>query len=240
MGIGRLNSKYLQYNWGWNGMCVFGAIGVPFHEFTHFITALLFLHKIEEVSLFRPVKGKIDGQLGYVKHSYRKTLYRTGGNVIIGAAPMILGSLTIFLVIKKFFPDTFINVVDLMNNGSGIKDILIQSLQGLSRFFSIEHFKSPFLYLCILVIIFIGCHMNMSTADLKGVIGGITALLAFSFVIPYYMSFHGFNIAKIAPIMITLLINYTYVLSVILVFDILMMLVFLIIGLIRGKIKLPH
>ena len=64
MLIGRKRSEYLQRSFGWTGYCILGSIGVPFHELSHLITAVIFRHKINEISLFRPSQGKTDGTLG--------------------------------------------------------------------------------------------------------------------------------------------------------------------------------
>jgi len=67
--IGQRVTVYIQRNFGWAGYCVFGSVGVTYHELSHLITAVLFRHKITEVRLFRPFQRKADGTLGYVNHS---------------------------------------------------------------------------------------------------------------------------------------------------------------------------
>lgn len=236
--VGRINDKYVQKNFGWKGFCVFGAIGVPFHEMSHLITALLFFHRIEDVKLFRPVAGKADGCLGYVKHSYRKTIYRTAGNVIIGAAPMIAGAAFIYFVVSKMFPDTFIDVIEEVNNGTSVKDIAINAAVSLKNFFNPSNLASWKFYVCVIAIVFIGCHMNMSWADVKGAWAGATALIAASIVIPYYL-FTRLMISpnKVFAVFLDITIRYAYLLSAVLIIDIAMAIFFYLLAVIRGKAK---
>ena len=98
--INKKNSKYLQRLFGWNVFCIFSSVGTIIHELSHFIMCLLFLHNVTEVELFRPVKGKEDGILGFVKHAYKGTIYRKAGNFFIGCAPILSGSLIIMALLN--------------------------------------------------------------------------------------------------------------------------------------------
>ena len=86
---------------GWGMYLLFAWIGTPIHELSHFLMCLLFGFKVSEVKLFRPFKGKKDGILGYVNYSYNpKNLYQKIGNFFVGIAPMIGGSIVIYILFR--------------------------------------------------------------------------------------------------------------------------------------------
>lgn len=79
----------------------FGIIGVPIHEFSHYLFCLIFKHRVDKVKLFAP--DWKTGNLGYVSHSYnRRSIYQSFGQVFISLAPMIVGSLLIIFLIRVF------------------------------------------------------------------------------------------------------------------------------------------
>ena len=54
---------------GWKGILWTAWLGTPIHELSHLIFALIFLHRIDSVSIFKP--NRETNQLGQVSHSYR-------------------------------------------------------------------------------------------------------------------------------------------------------------------------
>jgi len=237
MGVGRLLSKYIQKNFGWTGFCIFGAIGVPFHELAHLITVVLFLHKIDDVSLFRPKKGKVDGCLGYVKHSYKKTLYRTLGNFFIGAAPMIFGAGALFFLIKLFFPSCFIDILAVTEDGFDIKAILLSSWEAFKTILSLDTLKSPWLYVVFLAMVCIGAHMNMSWPDVKNATAGAIALVVGSVAIPMAITYYTpVQHSQIFSVVLNFSISYAYILLIGLIINLFLTLLFFIIAAVRGRV----
>jgi hypothetical protein len=161
----------MQKTIGWGGSCVFMSIGTIIHELSHFLTALLFLHTPTRVELFRPIKGKQDGCLGFVEHSYKKTTYRTAGNFFIGCAPMILGSAINILLFRLINIDV-INVMDKIvkkPSWNRAKVILKQALLQID-------YKNPVVWFIIFIILSITISMNMSGKDFENSLVGFFAM----------------------------------------------------------------
>lgn len=84
---------------------VISSIGVIIHELSHLIMALLFGHHIENFRLLQLPKN---GQVGFVTHSANpKNPWQAFGNLLIGFAPMIGNSLTIYLLTRYLQPNVF-------------------------------------------------------------------------------------------------------------------------------------
>lgn len=91
----------MQKTWcvvfGHKSIYLTGWIGTPVHEISHVIMCMIFGHKVEEVSLFKPESES--GVLGYVVHRYdSKSFYQSVGCLFIGIAPL-LGNMALALTI---------------------------------------------------------------------------------------------------------------------------------------------
>lgn len=78
-----------------------GAIGVPVHEASHLIVALLCGQKIIGVSFYRPSS---DGSLGYVNRQYRRSMLSPVFNLLIAVAPVGGGLLGFYWVTEYLLP----------------------------------------------------------------------------------------------------------------------------------------
>lgn len=83
-----------------------GIIGVPVHEASHLVVAILCGQKITGVSFYRPSS---DGSLGYVNRQYRRTFLSPFMNLLIALAP-VAGGLLAFAMVTEFFLPGFIDV----------------------------------------------------------------------------------------------------------------------------------
>lgn len=98
----RIHTLY-QQTIGWKAILWTAWIGTPIHECSHLIMAWIFRHSIGEVALFRP--NEETGSLGYVEYGYNKwNIWQRIGTFFVGAAPMILGSLFLFLMYSVLLP----------------------------------------------------------------------------------------------------------------------------------------
>lgn len=180
-----LNRRYMIKAVGWTGFSILGFIGVPFHEISHLIMALLFNHSITDVALYRPVQGKSDGCLGYVHHGYnRASLFQTVGNFFIGVAPMLFGAGLLTLLLHFAVPDSFVMNVNTVESWSDVLNIFKQTLsQLINAVLSVNNINIAFVLLIISA--FIICpHLGMSGADFKGVLSGTIFLLVASLTVP--------------------------------------------------------
>lgn len=177
------NNKLLYLSFGEKGLLITGFVGTIVHELSHLIMALIFNHKIIKVELFRPFKYKEDGVLGYVNHTYNtKSIYQQIGNFFIGIAPMIFGTLIIWILLFIFSDFNFndlISFVDInvylqyiqeFNILKIIQSLVFNTIILLKTILSFD-FKSVIL---IFLIYSISSHMTLSILDLKGSFKGLT------------------------------------------------------------------
>lgn len=169
--INKKNTSFIMKNFGWIGFCIIASIGTIIHELSHLLACLLFLHVPTKIELFRPIKGKEDGVLGLVEHRYLKTKYRKAGNFLIGAAPMVFGSLIIIFLLKLLG----------FNNLNNITDI-IKSL-------SLINFNSIFSYIILFLIVSISISMNMSRQDMKNSLFGIFSMISMFLIIYFVLKY---------------------------------------------------
>ncbi|MBP9761101.1 MAG: hypothetical protein KBD15_02590 [Candidatus Magasanikbacteria bacterium] len=170
---------------GWKGILFTAWIGTPIHELSHVIVAKLFRHRIEEVSFFKP--NKHTGALGHVEHSYnKKSLYQQMGNFFIGAAPLIGGSLIVFLLLKIFFPQG----TELISTFSHIhvsKESFFLLQKTLTNVWSTIPFESVSFWIFIFLSFCISSHSAPSAQDRRGMwkgFGWIIVLLIILNIIP--------------------------------------------------------
>lgn len=209
--VSRANKRSLIAALGWTGFSFLGFIGVPFHELSHLITALIFNHNVTEFELYRPIKGKIDGQLGYVHHTYNKhSLYQSAGNFFIGAAPMIFGAGLLTLFLTKTVPGQ-ITVKFSFSPESFLYYFKSMSLEFLQSLIS----GNIFAVLTIVTAFLICPHLGMSGADFKNVTIGVVFLLAASVTVPHIICGNtGISYDVISCFLLYLLAHYIYALIV--------------------------
>lgn len=167
-----------------------GLIGTPIHELSHALMCLVFGHKITEIKLFQI--DEESGTLGYVNHSYNpKNWYQVAGNYFIGAAPIFMGTILIYFLIKWLLPDAALELETYMEDFSYLQ----------SRGFSFSWFayaakvfggmigmvlgasNAGLVWWVFLVLaLCIAIHMNLSTADIKGSLKALP-ILALIFVL---------------------------------------------------------
>ncbi len=233
-----LNNKYIQRNFGRMGYIVFACIGTPFHELSHFIMAKLFGHKVTKAVFFQPREAFHGGTPGYIRHSYnQKSLYQRAGCLPISIAPMVFGALAIYLTIHLCYPETFISVMDALERGTDMRGIILQSLQALGTLLHPPHFREWKFYVVLLVTVFIGTHMSMSDTDMENTWFGIAALLQFVVITAAVLPLlPGITMQMVYTAMVSILVHYLYLLSVVLVIDLAMALFFILLAAIRRKI----
>lgn len=209
--INKITENNLRSVFGNNHYLFTGLIGTPIHEFSHLIMCIVFRHKITKVELFRPIKCKSDGVLGYVNHTYNpKNKYQKIGNFFIGIAPIIVGIILLILGLKYFLPETFIEVLKninvktyfelLYNNQfNQVFYTLIIDLIFISKtLFSFNNLAQLNFWIYFILMFSIITHMTLSQSDLKGCSSGIFSFFTLTIVIVLF-----FNIFKISYYAIT-------------------------------------
>lgn len=184
LGILRTNSiKNIQRSFGSNVVMITAVIGVPIHELSHAIFAILFGHKVNDIKLFQ--KPDENGVMGYVDHSYNKrNIYQQIGNFFIGIAPIFGGAISIITLMYFLVPKSYnqfihiliksINVTTL--NEKNIVGILSTYGELIKNIFSPQNLNNPSFYIFLFVAIAISSHMSLSYADIKGASKGLIAI----------------------------------------------------------------
>ncbi|XTR36856.1 hypothetical protein ACQQ2T_09830 [Paraclostridium tenue] len=192
------NNQLIQRALGEKIIIFTGFIGTVVHEVSHMIMALIFNHKIVKVELFRPRKYKEDGILGFVKSTYNpNSIYQQVGNFFIGIAPMIFGTLTIWLLFIIFSNNIYTMFLNYMNIGlytnylqssnySGFFDLLVHDVFLLLKtIFSFDYIFNVNHLIMLFLIYSISTHMTLSLADLKGSFKGLLVCFIVVFVITF-------------------------------------------------------
>ena len=175
--IERLTQRRLAERFGWRSIMWTGWLGTPVHELSHAAMCLAFRHRIDEISLFEPDEEA--GRLGYVRHSFRHgNMFEELGNLFIGIAPLIGGSIALSVLLWMFYPDAALQAIQQATSAetvhASLLDRLVAMTTGLCRHvFAPEHVGSGrfcgFLYL----VLCIGSHMAPSPSDYAGARRGL-------------------------------------------------------------------
>ncbi|WP_244835160.1 hypothetical protein [Clostridium sp. BJN0001] len=170
------------------------APGVIIHELSHYIFAKIFLYNVNEVKLIRPFKGSKDGILGYVNFSYNKNnIIQKAGLFLTGFAPIICGTLTLFISMKFLVNDTYNSLItdikNIISSNSNILSIDFLNLQIqvykklFISLFTFQNIHNTLFYIFIYIAICISAHIALSKADLESSITGIITIFLLIFII---------------------------------------------------------
>ncbi len=175
-----------------------GFLGTPVHELSHALLCIIFFHKIDEIKFFQI--DEASGTLGYVNHSYNpRNIYQRAGNYFIGIAPIVVGTLILFLAAKFMLPEVFAGIqgqLSAFSEGTVTFSALFSSLWEIIKTFFLGY--ADWLWWVFMALaLCIALHMNLSGADIRGSLSGlpfvvliVTALnFAFGFIGGLYEGF---------------------------------------------------
>ena len=163
-----------------------GFIGTPIHELSHAAMCLVFFHRIDEIKLFQI--NDADGVLGYVNHSWNpKNIYQQIGNYFIGVAPVVVGTLVIYFLMKWMLPTSHLTlsvqfdvIGFLLSDGFSFEWFgYFFSMMGdvLGSLFSEITTAGIWWWLFMILALCIALHVTMSGADIKGSLVAIPLLI---------------------------------------------------------------
>ncbi|MBQ9780567.1 MAG: hypothetical protein IJW00_06445 [Clostridia bacterium] len=172
-------------------------IGTPVHELGHAVMCLIFAHKIDDVSLWRPFNN--DGNLGFVTHRYNpKNLYHQLGNILIGIGPVFSGLCVILLCMVLAFPETLRGYLDtaavMVQNGEGAGALLWEGFGMIPGIFTEWQDGAIPLWgriIALTVMLCVSLHISLSPADIKGALGGLPVYLALTLIAAVVISLLG-------------------------------------------------
>ncbi len=165
-----VTQKRLAERFGWKSVLWTGWLGTPIHELSHAFMCRVFQHRVDEIALFEP--DRESGRLGYVKHSFKTgNWFQELGNLFIGIAPLLGGSIVLAILLWVFYPDAAQLAVEATraddSSGSFAKmastvGVLVGSIMAISNFATIRFWTFIYLVLCV------GSHMAPSGSDYRG------------------------------------------------------------------------
>lgn len=181
-----LNMVYRAF--GWTGIVLTGMVGTPVHEAGHYLSCRLLGLKVTEVALFRPVEGRVDGVLGYVRFAYDSAdPWQRLASFFAGVAPMFFGAGVILLLVFLLTPEVWSSAASSLGNtarrrGSPVR-MLGALLSGCMKGFgALRRFGIVRGFLCLYLICSISMHMSLSISDLQGLWEGLVLLFLMSVV----------------------------------------------------------
>ena len=169
--IERLMQRRLAERFGWKSVLWTGWLCTPIHELSHAMMCRLFGHRVDEVVLFEP--DIESGRLGYVRHSFRRHhWFEEIGNVFIGLAPLLGGSIVLGLLLWLFYPDSISGAIEtakgqtepvnMMGRAWDIVQLMGQEVVTPANLGTVKFWTFLYLVLCV------GSHMAPSASDYRG------------------------------------------------------------------------
>lgn len=189
-----------------------GVLGVPVHEASHLIAALLCGQKIIGVSFYQPSS---DGSLGYVNRQYRRSLLSPIFNLLIALAPVGGGILGFYCATEYFLPG-FLNTFE---QGFASGRLSLNTPLAIAGLFSVYDLQTILLWGLLSFSILLFC--SPSLTDFQGCRSGFIFMLcvylllqllwpakvdAFLTVIVPYAQLFGSVLMAIALTMLLLLV----------------------------------
>lgn len=172
--------RRLAAAFGWRSVLVTGWFGTPVHELSHAAACLMFRHRIDEIQLFEP--DPKEGRLGYVRHSYRRgNWYEELGNVFIGTAPLIGGTVVLMLLLGLFYPGQIAAFFAETRTGlaaGGLDRLPALVMQAAGSLFTPSNLATLRFWVFVFLTVCVASHMAPSRSDYAGAFRGVLLLLA--------------------------------------------------------------
>ncbi len=184
--ISQLTFKSLEKSFGSKGVYLVAWLGTPIHELGHALFCVIFRHRIESISLFRP--DPVTGTLGYVYHKWNpKNPWHVLGNFFIGVGPMVLGCAVLFALFYFLIPGSTrvwdsINVsVGAVSQDPGIADYFNvfrdSTLAIIKIIFTPASLSLWQFWLFLYLSVCIASNIRLSWADFKGSLSGLGCIV---------------------------------------------------------------
>lgn len=160
---------------------ILGVVGVPIHELSHLLLCLLFGHKIQDFSLYKP---SADGSLGYVEHQYKISWFSPFANLMIGLAP-IAGGLGAFVGLTFWLrPDLISHLESLNESVSALSGIRFELAGVLAQITSTGGIINTVCWVLIGFSILLFC--APSRADFAGCKSGVVMIFVSLLFVMYF------------------------------------------------------
>lgn len=154
----------------------------------------VFRHRVDEVAFFEP--DRKSGRLGYVRHSFHQgNWFEEMGNLFIGVAPLLGGSLVLLTLLFLFYPDaanaawmaTSVSETpvtmpssdqantasDLASSPSGVwAQLWLRSQAMVTQLMSLADWGGARWWIFLYLVLCVGSHMAPSKSDYQGSLKG--------------------------------------------------------------------
>jgi len=125
------------------------------------------------------------GRAGYVSHAYNPgSIYQKTGNLFIGIAPVIVGSIVIYVAAVLLMPDILPPFSDIANAFSNVTAVFLSSIGSFaSELLDLNNYRRFEYWVFLYVLFCVGSSMKLSKADLRGAHSGFISLVGLIFTI---------------------------------------------------------
>ena len=200
-----LTQRRLAERFGWSSVMWTGWLGTPIHELSHAAMCWLFRHRVDEIALFEP--DRQSGRLGYVRHSFRRgNWFEEVGNLFIGIAPLVGGSLVLSLLLWLFYPTAAATGISssrtIHQSGGLLSQVWVVATHIGGEVLAWRNLNTSRFWIFMYLVLCVGSHMAPSRSDYQGAARG--ALLAGGFVLvaTFLMAAVGFDLNRMLNIFV--------------------------------------
>jgi hypothetical protein len=150
---------------------LFGWLGTLVHELGHLVAALLFRH---QVGSFHPFtldpKARVQGSVGI--RPFYASLYQSFGLFFFGIAPVLFGSLIIYLALYLLFHGQMAEIWRMIDRrsavtGTGVGSVLMAGLSFLGFVFNPRNLLDWRFYVFLYIAFAVGSSIRLSPADVN-------------------------------------------------------------------------
>lgn len=199
-----ITQRRLAERFGWKSILWTGWLGTPIHELSHAFMCRVFQHRIDDIALFEP--DRESGRLGYVKHSFRAgNWFQEMGNLFIGIAPLLGGSIVLAVLLWIFFPEAATSAIESTradHSGDAFAKMfaIVSSIGG--NILSITNLATLRFWTFIYLVLCVGSHMAPSSSDYRGASRGVYLFGGIVLVGVFLLALFGVDSAKMVDGMI--------------------------------------
>jgi hypothetical protein len=131
---------------------------------------------VDEIALFEPDRDS--GRLGYVRHSFRSgNWFEEIGNLFIGIAPLIGGSLALAMLLWLFYPNAAAAAIETTRavdqSGGIVGQTWGVSTQIAGEILSLKNLGTGRFWIFLYLVLCVGSHMAPSRSDYQGASRGV-------------------------------------------------------------------
>ena len=199
--LNRTGGRLVLRTFGGRAYLAIALVSTVLHELSHAIMCLLFLHKIESMTVFS--FDPTTGRTGFVRHRWDTgSLYQEAGNFFIGIAPMLAGVPLLLLAGAACgvrtgssfgYRAAWSGDATLWTGTILARHVMVPLLSGIAGVFTMDNLANPYFYIYLPAAFVICRAMTPSFPDLKRSGLGAAALGVLMFLANIVVYFFAHN-----------------------------------------------